>query len=317
MAGYITRRVGATVLVVFIVSMITFILVRVVLGDPVQMILGGQASTATAAQMQALRHQLHLDQPLTSQFAGWITGIVTGHLGQSFLRPESVSRLILDAAPVTIELTVLALVLAVILGTVVGVLGALRPNSWVDGVTSGFSILGLSIPNFFLGVLFIYAFAFIIPILPAGGYVPITSGIGPNLRDMILPSLTLATAYVGIFARFTRSLMIRILGEDYILRAVASGVRPSAVVMRHGLRNAAIPLMTTVGLNAAGLVGGAVVTETVFSLPGVGTLLTTSILGRDLPVVQALVLFITAGVAVINLLVDLLYGLADPRAKVS
>lgn len=317
MLSYTAKRLASTVLVVFVVSLITFSLTRVVLGDPVQAILGGQGSSATPEQIERLRSELRLDEPILVQYADWIGGVMTGDLGRSFLRPASVGHEIASRLPVTIELTVLALLLALVGGVVLGVLGALRPGRWLDLITSTTSVLSLSLPNFFLGVVFVYIFALVLNVLPSSGFIPLTENVWGNLRNMILPSLTLSAAYLGAFARYTRALMIRILGDDYVVRAVASGIPTRRVISRHALRNASIPLVTVVGLNVASLVGGAVVTETVFSLPGIGTLLTTSVLGKDLPMIEGLVLFITAGVVLLNLVIDLVYGLIDPRVRVS
>lgn len=317
MTRYLIRRLALALLVVVATSVLTFVLTRVVLGDPVQAILGGQGSTATPAQIEQLRHQLLLDQPIPAQYLAWMRGVVTGDLGRSFLRPEPVGAEIAASWPVTLELSVLAMALAVVLGIALGVVAGVRPGTWVDLLASTTSVLSLSLPNFFLGILLVFAFALWFHVLPTGGYVPITQDVGANLIHMVLPALTLSAAYVGSFARYTRSLMIRILGEEYIRRAVASGLPPLRVVGRHALRNAAIALVTVVGLNVAGLVGGAVVTETVFSLPGLGSLLTSAVLGKDLPTIQGVVLYITVGVVVLNLAVDLLYGVLDPRVRVA
>jgi peptide/nickel transport system permease protein len=178
-------------------------------------------------------------------------------------------------------------------------------------------VVALSVPNFFLGILLIYFFALRLRLLPSAGYVPFLDDPLGNLRLMVLPAATLSAAYIGTFARYSRALMISVLSEDYILRAHATGIEPRRIVSGHALRNTLIPLVTVVGLNAAGMVGGAVVTETIFSIPGVGTLLTSSILGKDMPMLQGLVLVITVGVVLINLAVDLVYGVIDPRIRVS
>lgn len=311
------RRLLSSLIVLFVVSLLTFTITRVLFPDPAQEILGGPDSSATPAQIAKLSHELGLDKPIVVQYADWLGSALTGDLGRSFRLPASVSDTIGDRIPVTVELTVFAIVLAIIGGLLLGIVGALRRGRWEDSATSTTSVVALSLPNFFLGILLIYVFSLKLGWLPSGGYVPFFEDPLGNLRYMILPSLTLSAAYVGTFARYTRSLMITVLSEDYVLRAHASGIKPSAVVSKHVLQNTLVPLITVIGVNVAGLAGGAVVTETIFSLPGVGTLLTTSILGKDLPVLQGLVLVIAVGVIVINLLIDLVYGIIDPRIRVS
>ncbi|MFI6344327.1 ABC transporter permease [Streptomyces sp. NPDC050560] len=317
MAWHIAKRLGAALVVMVVVSLLTFLVTRVLFPDPVQSILGGQGSSATPEQLHRLTHELGLDKPLFVQYFDWIGGTLHGDLGRSFRTPVGVGGAIWDRLPVTIELMVLSLLVALVLGTLLGVLAALFRGRWVDTVASALSVLALSLPNFFLGILLVYWFALKFRLLPSSGYVPFLDDPLGNLKLMILPALTLSMAYVGTFARYVRTLMLGVLSEDYVLRAHASGLEPRRVVVRHAMKNTAIPMVTVVGLNAAGLVGGAVVTESVFSLPGLGTLLTTSILGKDFPMLQGLILVITIGVVVLNLLIDLVYGALDPRIKVS
>lgn len=315
MIRYAFRRFGTALIVVVAVSIITFLVTHVVLTDPVDAVLGGQASTATPQQIATLRHQLLLDQPVPVQYWDWIRQVLEGNLGRSFLRPQSVASMISSALPVTVELTLLSMVIAVVFGVALGVTAAVRQRTAVDAVSSGASVLLMSVPNFFLGIVLVYLLSITVPVFPVGGYVSLTSNPVQNLDYMVLPSLTLATGYIGIFARYTRSLMVRILSEEYITHATAGGLSRKRVVLGHALRTASAPLLTAVGLNVSGLVGGAVVVESIYSLPGMGTLLTNSILGSDLPVISALVLFITVGVTVITWAVDVLNGILDPRAR--
>lgn len=317
MTRYVLKRCGAALIVMFVVSLLTFIVTRVLFPDPAQSILGGQGSAATAKQVAHLRAQLGLDQPLFVQYFTWVGDLLQGDLGRSFRTPMSVTSAIAQRLPVTIELMVFALVIAIIVGMLLGVAGALARGRLLDGVSSTVSVLALSLPNFFVGILLIYLFALKLQALPSGGWTPLSEDVGENLKLMVLPSATLSLAYIGTFARYARALMISVLSEDYVLRAHASGLSPRSVVVRHAIKNTSIPMVTVIGLNAAGLVGGAVVTESVFSLPGLGTLFTDSLLGKDFPVLQGLILVITIGVVVINLLVDLAYGVLDPRIKVS
>jgi peptide/nickel transport system permease protein len=313
---YVAKRIGASAVVIVVVSLVIFIVTRVLFPDPVQAIMGGQNSSATPAQMAQMRHELGLDKPLVIQFFDWWGRILQGDFGRSFRTPISVSEAILQRLPVTAELTFLAMLLAVVIGTALGVVAALSRGRWLDALTSNVSVLVLSLPNFFVGILLVYFFALQLRLLPSSGFVPFTQDPLGNLRLMILPAITLSLAYVGTFARYARSLMISVLSEDYVLRAHASGLHPRTVVSRYALKNTMIPMVTVIGLNIVGLIGGAVVTETVFSLPGVGTLLTTSILGKDFPMVQGLIVVITFAVVLLNLVIDLLYGALDPRIKV-
>jgi peptide/nickel transport system permease protein len=301
----------------FVVSLLTIIVTRVLFPDPVQSILGGQSSSATPEQLQQMTRELGLDQPLLVQYFTWLGDLLHGDLGRSFRTPVAVTDAIWQRIPVTVELMVLALLIALPVGMALGVAAALFRGRWVDTVTSTVSVLALSLPNFFLGILLVYFFALQLRVLPSGGYVSFAADPLGNLRFMVLPAFTLSLAYIGTFARYARALMLGVLSEDYVLRAHASGLDPRRVVVRHAMKNTMIPMVTVVGLNAAGLVGGAVVTESIFSLPGVGTLLTNSILGKDFPMLQGLILVITLGVVLINLLVDLVYGALDPRIKVS
>jgi peptide/nickel transport system permease protein len=300
-----------------VVSLLIFIVTRVLFPDPVQTILGGQNSSATPEQLRQMTHQLGLDKPLVVQYFDWVGNLLHGDLGRSFRTPIGVSEAIGQRIPVTVELMVLSLVIALVVGTLLGVVAALLRGRWVDTIASSIAVLALSLPNFFLGILLVYLFALQLRVLPSSGYVPFSQDPLGNLQLMVLPAVTLSMAYIGTFARYARTLMLSVLSEDYVLRAHASGLDPGRVVVRHAMKNTMIPMVTVVGLNAAGLVGGAVVTESIFSLPGIGTLLTNSILGKDFPMLQGLILIITVGVVVLNLLIDLVYGVLDPRIKVS
>ena len=317
MTWYVLKRCGAALIVMFVVSLLTFIVTRVLFPDPTQSILGGQGSAVTPEQLAHLRGQLGLDKPLFAQYFDWLGNLFQGDLGRSFRTPIDVSTAIYQRLPVTIELMVFALIIAVIIGMLLGVAGALFRGRIIDGISSTLSVLALSLPNFFVGILLIYAFALTLHVLPTSGWVPLTQDVGQNLKIMVLPAVTLSLAYIGTFARYARALMISALSEDYVLRAHASGLSPRSVVVRHAMKNTTIPMITLIGLSAAGLVGGAVVTESIFSLPGLGTLFTDSITGKDFPMIEGLILVITIGVVLLNLLVDLAYGLLDPRIKVS
>jgi len=316
MTGYIVQRFLQLLLLLLVVSLLTFILMRGLRGDPILLILGPDASVDQAT-ISRMRHELGFDQPLPVQYLDWLEHAATGDFGRSLRTPLSVHDALLSRLPVTLELSIEALTLALLLAVPVGVLAALHPGSRLDVALSALSVTTLSLPNFLLGILLIFVFAVHLRWLPSAGYVPVIQDPGQHFRDMILPVITLAAAYAGSFARFARSRMLDVLSEDYLRTARAKGLPHWLVLRRHAGRNALIPLVTLVGVEMAGLFGGAVVTETVFSLPGVGQLLTDSILGRDLPTVQAIVLFLTVAVVVTSFVVDLAYGMLDPRVRVA
>ncbi len=297
MAAYIVARLVQLGALLVIISLLTFVLMRGLLGDPVLLILGPDASVDQAT-VQRLRHELLLDEPLPIQYGEWLRHAAVGDFGRSLRSPITVHDALLLAIPI-------------------GVQAALRPGSRLDVALSGLSVTTLSLPNFLLGILLIFVFAIRLRWLPSAGYISLALDPEQHLRFMVLPVLTLAAAYTGNFARYVRSLMMDVLAQDYVRTARAKGLPGPLVLRRHAARNALIPLVTLVGVELAGLFGGAVVTETVFSLPGVGLLLTDSILGKDLPTVQAIVLFLTVAVVLTSFVVDLVYGLLDPRVTVA
>jgi peptide/nickel transport system permease protein len=311
---YVLRRLIGTLPVLLVISIGTFALMSLILGDPVLLILG-QDAAVDQATIERMRSELGLDRPLPVQYLDWLRHVVVGDFGRSMRSPLPVSESVLARLPVTFELTFLALSLAIILALPLGIAAALRPGSRFDLAVSGLAVVGLSIPNFWLGILLIFFFALKLRWFPSAGYVPFTEDPAQNLKLMVLPSLTLAAAYVGTLIRYTRAVMIDILSQDYIQTARAKGLARLAVVGRHALRNGLIPIVTVIGLELAGLFGGAVVTETIFSLPGVGMLLIRSILGRDLPMVQGVVMFVAVAVVITNLVADVAYAYLDPRVR--
>jgi peptide/nickel transport system permease protein len=316
MTRYIIGRLFQLLLLLIVVSLLTFILMRGLLGDPILLILGPDASVDQAT-ISRMRHDLGFDQPLPVQYLEWLEHAATGDFGRSLRTPMTVHDALLARLPVTIELSLEALTLAFLLAVPMGVVAAVRPGSRIDVGLSALSVTTLSLPNFLLGILLIFVFAVNLRWLPSAGYVPLSQDPAQHFRGMILPVITLAAAYAGSFARFARSRMLDVLAEDYLRTARAKGLPHGIVLRRHAGRNALIPLVTLVGVEMAGLFGGAVVTETIFSLPGLGQLLTDSILGRDLPTVQAIVLFLTVAVVVTSFVVDLVQGVLDPRLRVA
>jgi len=316
MTAYVVRRVLQLMVLLVVISVLTFVLMRGLLGDPIVLILGPDSS-ADQATIDRMRHNLGLDRPLPMQYVDWLEHAAMGDFGRSLRSPITVHDALLARLPVTLELTFESLGLALLLAVPIGIQAALRPGSRVDLALATFSVTTLSLPNFLLGILLIFIFAIHLKLLPSAGYIPFNQDPQQHFRDMVLPVITLAAAYTGNFARFARSLMLEVLREDYVRTARAKGLPQWLVLRRHAVRNALIPLVTVVGVELAGLFGGAVVTETVFSLPGVGSLLTDSIVGRDLPTVQAIVLFLTVAVVVTSFVVDVIYGILDPRVRIA
>jgi peptide/nickel transport system permease protein len=300
--------------VLFGVSLVVFMVLHLSPGDPAEIMLGAQA---TQEDLARLRVDLGLTEPLPVQYARWLGHVVTGDLGRSLWMKRPVLGEVLIRFKATLILTGAALVLSTLGGLALGVASAYRPNSWLDRLSAGASLFGVSMPVFWLGIMLMVVFALWLGWVPASGmYSPYGGG---DLRDLlvhlVLPAVTLAAASVTIIARLTRSTMMEVLGQDFIRTARAKGVIEWAVVLRHGLRNALIPIVTIVGVQAGYLLGGAVLTETVFAWPGVGTLMLQGILARDFPLVQGCVLVIALTFVIINLTVDLLYAWLDPRIR--
>jgi peptide/nickel transport system permease protein len=310
MVAYILRRLLLLVPVVLFVSFITFMLIHLVPGDPARVLLG---EDSTPEALAALRQQLGLDRPIYEQYALWLNQAVHGNLGESIQLHEPVLQAILQRLPVTIELGVAALLFSLVLAVPFGMTAATRRGSRRDWLLNVGSLLGTTIPPFVLGLLLILVFAVILRIFPPGGYVPFTEDPIENLRDLILPMIALGSASVAVNFRQVRSSMIEVLSQDYIRAARAKGLSERRINYRHAFPNALLPLLTLVGLQAGAILAGAVVVETIFLWPGVGQLAVTSILSKDYPVVQGVVLLSALSYILINLLVDLSYTVVDPR----
>ncbi len=310
MTGYVLRRLLAMVPVLVLVTLLTFLLIRLVPGDPAAAI-GGLS--ATDAQIAAIRHELGLDAPFLSQMGAWYWRLLHGNLGESYLLGRGVSQAIAERLPVTLSLTALSLVLSFVVAVAVGILAAVRANSWVDHVATTLALLGVALPNFWLALLLIIVFAVHLDLLPSGGYVPWSDDPLGWLRSCMLPAVSLALLQIGLLARITRSTMLEVLDQDYIRTAWAKGLPGWRVIFVHALRNALVPIVTVTGISVGLLLGGSVVIETVFAIPGVGKLIGAAILRRDYPVMQGGLLFVTALVMGVNLLTDLLYAVIDPR----
>ena len=305
-------RLAGVVPVLLLVSAVSFGLMRLIPGDPSAAIAGLSATPAMVAQ---IREQLGLDQPVLVQALHWYGGLLHGDLGRSILLGESVFWATAQRLPVTVALSLYALVVTLLVGIGAGVLAALRQNTWVDQAAMMVAMLGISIPNFFLGLLFIIWFAVGLGWLPTGGYIAFTDNPWGWFRTSTMPAVSLALLNIGLLARVTRSTMLEVLRQDYVRTARAKGLPRYLVVGKHALANAMIPIVTVVGIIISLLVSGSVVTETLFSIPGIGQLLTAAVLGRDYPMVQGGLLLVTALLVLVNLGVDMLYAVLDPRLR--
>ncbi len=312
MIGIVLRRLGSAVPILLIVSLITFGMIHLIPGDPAAAIAG---LSATPEQIAVLREQLGLDQPLLAQLFHWYVALLHGDLGRSLLMGQPVVQVTFERLPVTLALSAYALVLTLVFGLVGGVIAALKHNSITDQVAMMLAMVGISMPNFWLGLLMILFFAVWLGWLPTGGYIAFTDDPLGWLRTSTMPAISLALLQVGLLARITRSTMLEVLRQDYIRTARAKGLPRRMVVVKHALSNALIPITTVVGIIVSLLISGSVVTESLFSIPGIGQLLTQAVLNRDYPMVQGGLLIVTAVLVLVNILVDVSYAMLDPRVR--
>ena len=309
--GYFLRRLAATLPVMAVVAVVVFMLIHLSPGDPAALIAG---DLATEEDILKLREMLGLNQPLWQQFLGWLGRLATGDLGTSIFTNVPVSELLAQRLEPTLSIAALTMALTLVLAVPLGTVAAYRAGSWVDRSVMLFAVLSFSVPVFLVGYLLIFTFAMHLHWFPVQGYTPIAEGVWPWARSLVLPCVNLALVYIALVTRMTRATVLEVLHEDYIRTARAKGLGVFPVLL-HALRNAAIPIATTVGVGIALLIGGVVVTETVFAIPGVGRLVIDAVQRHDYPVIQS-VLLISAGVYVlINLLIDLSYRLFDPRIQ--
>lgn len=310
MLRFIGGRLLGTLPVILILSIGVFLMLHLTPGDPVQIMLGQDADPQSIA---ALRAELGLDQPLPVQYVRWASNALHGDLGRSIRTNQPVTDAIVSRLPVTIELSLVALLISLVIGLPAGMLAAIRRNSPVDLASTGVALIGVSLPSFFLGILLILVFALWLRWVPPSGYTPLVQDPAMNLKQMVMPAVALGAALAGIVARLMRSSLLEVLGTDYMRTARAKGLSDQASVIRHGVRNALLPVVTVVGLQVGALLGGAILIETIFALPGIGRLAVDSIFARDFPVVQGVVLFLALVRILSNLVADLLYGRLDPR----
>lgn len=312
MGRYIIRRLLTSIPVVILVVSGVFLLLHIAPGDPAVMILGEQASPHA---VHVLRVKLGLNLPLWMQYVRWWNDLLHLNFGMSITDNEPVLRLISQRLPVTLELSLVAMILALLIAIPTGIGAALRPNTWIDYMARLLALTGVSIPNFWLALLLMYVFAFKLRWFPATGFVSLRHGLLANLHSLFLPALTLALALAAVTSRLLRSDLMDALIQNYVRTARAKGLAGSVVVLKHALRNALIPVVTVVGMQVGLILGGVVITETVFAIPGMGSLVVNGIFNHDYPVVQGTVLFMALIIIVTNLIVDLLYAVLDPRIQ--
>ena len=312
MLDFIARRLVSIIPVLAVVALFVFFMLRLTPGDPAAVIAG---DNATSDQIADIREKLGLNLPIWQQFGIWLGNMLQGNFGESFFFKKTVAELIAQRLEPTLALSVCTLILAVSTAVPLGVIAAYRQGSILDRVVMGFSVLGFSVPSFVIGYCLIYVFAIELGWLPVQGYTRIGTDFGAFVERMILPSVTLGIIYVALIARITRASVLEVLNEDYIRTARAKGLSNRVVLMRHALRNAAVPILTVIGVGIALLIGGAVVTESVFGLPGLGRLTVEAVLSRDFPTIQAVILLFSVVYVLINLLIDIGYTIFDPRIR--
>lgn len=311
---FILQRLLAAIPVVFLVSVFIFGLVHLMPGDPALVIAGDIASDEL---VERIRTDLGLDRPLIEQYLDWLGGAVRGDFGESMFAPVPVTEAILSRLPTTLSLTFLALTIAVVIGVAAGLISAVRPGGFLDRIATFGSSIGLAVPNFWVGLVLVIVFALTLEWLPATGYTDLSSDPIEWLRSLAMPALALGTSASAVLARQTRNALVGVLERDHIRAARAHGLTPLSVIGKHGLKNASIPVVTVLGLQLTALLGGALVVEKVFALPGIGSLAITAVNRRDITMIQGVVAFTTVIVVLVNLLVDVVYAWLDPKVRPS
>lgn len=314
MLVFALRRLLSAIPTLLIVTLLVFGMVKLLPGDPARLMLGEEA---TPQALTELRHSMGLDRPLSQQYVGWLGSVLHLDFGTSLKDNTSVGSLIADKLPVTIELAVFSMLISLLIALPAGLLSALRRGSWVDQGVTLLALSGISLPNFFLGILLIYLFSIRLAWIPASGYTSLLENPARNLLLLLLPAVTLGVHSGAVLTRYLRSSLSETLMQDYVRTAHAKGLPARRVTLKHALRNALIPFLTVFGLQLGGLLGGAVITEQIFSIPGFGRLLVDAVFTRDLPVIQGMVLVSAVAVFLVSFLVDLGYAAADPRIRYS
>lgn len=312
MFAYIVRRLIATIPVLIIVALFVFFLLHLTPGDPAAVIAGDDA---TPTEIENVRKKLGLDRPIWEQFGFYVWNLLRGDLGTSIFSNLPVLTLVQQRLEPTIVLTIATLTVAVLFAIPLGVIAAWKSNTFVDRIVMAFSVLGFAVPVFLVGYILIYIFAIQLRWLPVQGYRPLSGGIEGTLRSIVLPAFALGMTYMALIARITRASLLEVLSEDYIRTAHAKGVMTRTVLLRHALKNAAVPIVTVIGIGFALLISGVVITETVFNIPGLGRLTVDAILKRDYPIIQGLIIIFAGVKVLVNLIVDISYTFFDPRIR--
>lgn len=312
MGKYLLRKTATLLVVLLVVSFVTFFIIHLTPGDPAHVMLG---SEATAEQVEALRERMGLNRPLPVQYVEWLGGVLRGDLGESIFMEGTMLEIIAERVLPTIELTLCALTVSILIAIPTGILAARKRGRVADTGMMVFSMLGVSVPNFLLGLLLVLAFAVGLKWLPASGYKEMADGVGKHFRYLLLPSVSLGLMHAALLSRMTRSSILEVLNKDYIKMAKAKGVKSRSLMYKHALRNALIPIITVVAQSFVSLMAGALVTETIFNIPGLGKLIMDSIMRRDYEVVQALILLVATLNVVVMFLLDIIYGVIDPRIR--
>jgi len=313
---YIIRRLIQSIVVLILVTIIIFTAMRLLPGDPILMLVTSQElEEATQEQIAFLKHQFGLDRPMIVQYADWISGIFVGDLGTSILNRSPVTEEIKRRVPITLHLGILAFIISAIIGIPAGVICAVRRGSWIDTVVTVLANIGITVPGFWLGILFIYFFALYLGWLPVMGYTSPFQDFALSTKQLIMPVIVLAIFPIAGSARQTRSSMLEVMRQDYIRTAWAKGLRERAVIIKHALKNGLIPVITLKGMSLSHIIGGSVLIETVYNIPGMGRLAVTSVINQDYPYVQAVTFIIAICIVLANLLVDISYGWLDPRIR--
>ena len=312
MVAFLARRLLATVPVLLIVAVLVFLMLRLTPGDPAAILAGDAANTEQIARIRA---SLGLDRPIVVQFGIWIGNLLSGDLGESFYYKTKVAALIGQRLEPTLALATLTITIAILVAVPMGVIAAWRFGGWFDRSLMAFSVLGFSVPVFVLAYLLIWFVSLKLGLLPVQGYQRLAEGFWPFLRHLVLPAITLSVIYIALIARITRASVLEALGEDYIRTARAKGLPEARVLVRHALANAAVPIATVIGIGIGLLIGGVVVTESVYAIPGLGRLTVDAVLARDFPTIQGVILFFSVVYVLINLLVDMSYVFLDPRIR--
>jgi len=313
LTNYILKRILALIPIMFIVGIFIFFIIHLIPGNPAAMMLGPEA---TQEEIDVFSRAMGLDRPIPIQFVEWISNVVRGDFGTSlFFQGQKVTKVVFEHFKVTLTLTVLGVILAIVFGIITGVIAAINHNNLLDRIIMVITSAGVSIPNFWLGLMLVLFFSIRLSLFPPAGFRPLSIGLGESLKYLILPAITLAFGQTSLIARMTRSNMLEVLRSDYVRTAKAKGLSELMVNYKHALKNVLIPVITIIGLSFANLMGGAVVTEQIFNIPGVGRLLIKSVFTRDYPVIEGIVLYIAAMWVIINLVTDVLYVIIDPRIE--